>query len=104
MELDLAALAAQLDEVVRAVPGVSVLYSSAPAIVTTVRQIGSGAENVGLVSVRRGANDYEIVANIGVASNVQGPQTAAAVSAALLAAAPAGVPVSVHVRVSRILD
>ena len=104
MQLDLAALAASLDDVVRAVPGVSVLYSSAPAIVTAVRQIGAGAENARLVSVRQGGDAFEIVANIGVISKVQGPQTAAAVSAALLAAVPDGLPVSVHVRISRILS
>ena len=103
MEFDLATLAASLDDVARGVPGVSALYSSSPAIVTSVRQIGSGAEKVQLVSVRKGAEAYEIVANIGVASTVQGPQTAAAVSAALLAALPADMAARVHVRVSRIL-
>lgn len=104
MGLDLAALAARLDDIVRAVPGVSALYSSAPAIVTTVRQIGTGAANARLVSVRANGEGYDITANIGVTSSIQGPQTAAAVSAALLAALPQGVLANVHVRISRIVE
>lgn len=104
MELDLSALAERLDGVVRAVPGVRVLYSSAPAVVAAVRQIGAVAENTTLVSVRAAEGELDIVANIGVASSVQGPRTAAAVSAALLASVPTGMAANVHVRISRVLD
>jgi len=45
----------------------------------------------------------EIVASIGVSSSAQGPQTAAAVSAAIHDALPSQLEASVHVRISRIL-
>ncbi len=103
MDHDLVLLASRLDDVVRAVPGVGALYSSTPAIVTSVRQIATRGEAASLVAVRPQGEAYEIVANIGVLKAVQGPQTAAAVSAALLAALPDGMLASVHVRISRVL-
>ena len=96
-------LAARLDDVVRAVPGVSVLYSATPAIVTSVRQLASGGTTTSLVQVREGEHGLRIVASIGVLATVQGPQTAAEVSAAILEALPPGVGATVHVRISRVL-
>ena len=92
-----------LDDVVRAVPGVQALYSAAPALVASARQIAAGGADVALVAVKETAEGLDIIANIAVASSAQAPQTAAAVSAALLAALPAGTPASVHVRISRVL-
>ncbi|CAN5192516.1 hypothetical protein BH11ACT5_BH11ACT5_10510 [soil metagenome] len=103
MSTDHAELAARLDEVVRGVPGVSALYSATPAIVTSVRQLASGTAPASLISVRSSDDGCAIVASIGVASSVQGPRTAAAVSSAILAALPADLVASVHVRVSRVV-
>lgn len=101
---DVAELTATLDALVRTIPGVSALYSSAPAIVTTVRQIAAGGDSPSLVSVRSTDDGYDIVANIGVASEQQGPQTAAAVSSAILDAVAPALVSGVHVRISRIVD
>lgn len=104
MSHDLSLLAERLDDVVRAVPGVRALYSAVPAIVTSVRQLGTGPEGLSLVEVRAVGDGCEITANIGVESAVQGPRTAAAVSSAILAALAPGLVATVHVRISRILD
>lgn len=103
MSLDLAALAVRLDDVVRAVPGISILYSATPAIVTSVRQIASGGAPTSLVAVREVDGALQIVASIGVGSDAQGPATAADVSAAVLGELPAGTDAKVHVRISRVL-
>ena len=104
MTEDVAELTGRLDALVRTVPGVSALYSSAPAIVSTVRQIAAGGDATRLVSVRSTDLGYEIVANIGVAAATQGPQIAAAVSSAILDAVAPAVVSGVHVRISRIVD
>ena len=104
MSNDLAALAGHLDDVVRAVPGVSALYSATPAIVSSVRQIASGGTAIGLVQVRAADEGLQILASIGVLPDVQGPATAAEVSSAILAAVPSGMDAKVHVRISRILS
>ncbi len=93
----------RLDDVVRAVPGVVALYSAAPVVVASARQIVATGKDVALVSVRGTPEGSEIVASIGVGGQEQAPRIAAAVSAAILAALPEGVPASVHVRVSRVL-
>ena len=92
-----------LDDIVRSVPGVLALYSAPPAVVTSARQLVAGGGDVALVSVRGTPEGSEIVASIGVGGQEQAPRIAAAVSAAILAALPEGVPASVHVRVSRVL-
>ena len=105
--IDPKALAAELDIVVRAVPGVVSLYSTAPAIVSAVRQLAEGpegAEGGTLVTVRSVHGVWQVATSIGVASTVQAPRTAAAVSAALLAAIPDGLEAAVTVRISRILS
>ena len=103
MSNDFAALAISLDEVARTVPGVAAIYSSSPAIVTTVRQIGAGTDPASLVTIHTTDDGCHILANIAVKSSIHGPQTAAAVSAALLDALPADLAATVQVRVSRIL-
>lgn len=103
MTLDQRSAVDGLDDVVRAVPGVVALYSSAPAIVSTVRQLTTGASSATLVGATSTDAGYEVVANIGVTSDVQGPRTAEAVSAAILAALAGETVASVHVRISRIL-
>ena len=100
---DLSSIAAQLDAVVRAVPGVTELYASTPAIVSSLLQIMPGAAATALVGVSQVGESIEITANIGVGSSVQGPQTAAAVSAAVLEALAPGTEATVHVRISRIV-
>lgn len=102
MSVDLSALAVQLDDIVRAVPGVNVLYSATPAIVSSVRQIAPGGATTSLVQVRAADDGVQIVASIGVLASVQGPATAADVSAAILAAVPEGLEAKVHVRISRV--
>lgn len=102
--IDPEALASELDIVVRNVPGVVSLYSTAPAIVSAVRQLTEGPEGGTLVTVRSVEGVWQVAASIGVASSVQAPHTAAAVSAALLAAIPAGLEATVTVRISRILS
>ena len=99
---DLTLLAAQLDDIARSVPGVSALYSTRPAIVTSLRQVAAGPEATSLVDVRSTDEGVSIVASIGVTSEIQGPRTAAAVSAALLDALPDGLHGAVHVRISRV--
>jgi len=99
---DLTTIASHLDAVVRAVPGVTELYASTPAIVTSLLQIAPGSAGSTLVSVRKSDEGCDIIANIGVRSSIQGPQTAAAVSAAILDALPPGLAATVHVRISRI--
>lgn len=102
MTADFSTLAAELDAIVRAVPGVSELYASSPAIVTTLRQIAPGSGSATLVDVRKTTEGCAITANIGVLTSIQGPQTAAAVSSAILDAVPSGLAATVHVRISRI--
>jgi hypothetical protein len=100
---DLSGIAAQLDAVVRTVPGVTELYASTPAIVSSLLQIMPGAAATALVGVSQIGDSIEITANIGVGSSQQGPQTAAAVSAAILDALAPGTDATVHVRISRIV-
>ena len=105
--IDQKALAAELDIVERSVPGVVSLYSTAPAIVSAVRQLAEGTgetEGGTLVTVRSAQGVWRVAASIGVASSVQAPHTAAAVSAALLAAIPDDLEAAVTVRISRILS
>lgn len=100
---DLSSIAAQLDAVVRTVPGVTELYASTPAIVSSLLQIMPGEAATSLVGVSQVGDSVEITASIGVGSSVQGPQTAAAVSAAILDALAPGIEATVHVRISRIV-
>ena len=94
-------LAAVLEPLVRAVDGVSTVYSSLPALAQSAKQITSGADAVPLIAIDRASGAVTVTVNVGVSGAAQAPATAAAVAAAVRAAV--GVDAEVVVRVSRVL-
>ncbi|MHC5795683.1 hypothetical protein ACVXZ4_05935 [Lacisediminihabitans sp. FW035] len=100
---DLEALAVRLDAVVRAVPAVASLYSADPALLRSVREIGTGpSTRIPLVTVRRADAGFSIVASVAASGSQQAPVTARAVSTAIRAALDPGMEAEILVRVSRI--
>ena len=93
--------AIDLDAVVRALPGVTGLYSTAPVVVRSVREIAVRSEP--LVSIS-GPTDAPIISvSVGVDSSAGAPATAASIARAIHAALPPGVRAEVSVRVSRVI-
>ena len=101
MSDDLRALARSLDGVVRSVPGVATLFAADPLLLRATRQLAAADDTVALVTVIRGSEFVEVTVSIGVSSEAQAPDTAAAVAAAVRESLP-WPDAAVHVRVSRI--
>jgi uncharacterized phage protein gp47/JayE len=101
MSVDLRALARELDDLVRAVPGVITLFAADPLLWRSAEQITAGDDALPLVAVRRSNESAEVTVSVGVSNENQAPETAAAVAAVVRDFVPwADAPV--HVRVSRI--
>lgn len=99
-----------IESAVRAVPGVTTVYSALPPVARSALQLTSGAVTVPLVALVRTGPDVAVTVNVGVGTastgSRQAPVTAAAVAAAArVALDAAGLPdAEVAVRVSRVHD
>jgi hypothetical protein len=90
-----------LEAVVRAVPGVSGLYSAAPILAQAVGELPLAATTrPGLIHVDAAADPPSVTASIGVDPSARAPEVAGLVAAAIHAEAGPGWNVSV--RVSRV--
>ena len=101
MSDDLRRLARSLDDVVRQVPGVITLFAADPILLRSAKQITAGDDAIPLIAVRRSSSSAEVTVSVGVSSENQAPDTAAAVTAVVRESLPWADAV-VHVRVSRI--
>lgn len=108
MTANLTELGLRLDDVIRAVPGVTAVFSTPTGLVRSVRSITARIP-LALVAVSQttladGGDRLSIAASIGVSSEHQAPTTALAVSNAIRAALPpeTAEAASVQVRISRI--
>lgn len=81
-------LAIRIEAAVRAVSGVSAVYSALPTVSRTVRELASGTAAVPLVAITQTADSLAVTVNVGVGvgdgdGTGQAPVTAAAVAAAV---------------------
>jgi hypothetical protein len=98
---DLRALALELDEVVKSVPGVSALFAADQALVRSAKQLTTRKKSLPLTKVTRSGNAYAVTVSVGISSDKRAPDAAAAVASAVRAALP-WPNAEVLVRVSRI--
>jgi hypothetical protein len=96
-------LAASIDDAVRAVAGVTAVYSASPVAVQTARAAitGGGAPLSAISSTETGLS---VVVSVGVTPSVQAPVTALSVARAVREMIGGTVDADVSVRISRITD
>ena len=76
-------LTARLEAVVRAVEGVSSLFSHSPQVVQSMRAIAAGGSAVPLVEVSSTPEGLVVRVSVGVRARQQAPRTAAAIADAV---------------------
>lgn len=101
MSATLTELARQLDEAVRAVPGVVTLFSADAALVRATRELTESVSPA-MTSVRQTDDGLQIVASVGVDTERQVPATAKEVSDAIRGAVTGEPIAGLVVRVSRV--